>query len=145
MTKSRIEGKVVGFILHIDPENKRGLSERLEFQSLDDVADRCKEIRMENEARRDKEPDLTIYTVCQLADGTTEEQEGYDFRYKIGSYICKVFCSGYPDHCENTVGWFPPHSSTNKHLCSNCRHRQESDDDIDVDGVNDRLGREDEY
>ncbi|HEY4505620.1 MAG TPA: hypothetical protein VJG67_02925 [Candidatus Paceibacterota bacterium] len=142
MAKARIEGRVAGFVLVALPGTDQ--EKRVPAQSLTEAMGKIKEMGLDKLPISNK-PRATIYTVCQLADGTTEEQEGYDFMYKVGSYVYKVFCSGYPDPCENAVGWFSAYTSTQKHLCPTCGRAKWEDDNVDVDEYLDRLAEREEY
>ena len=141
MDKGPVLGKVAGFVLVIDPENKRGKRERVEFSDLNLLTKRahaaCEEMFVS------ESPRVALFTVFQTTSGELEEQEGIDPIRPLGSPAVKVFCKD--RDCENPVGWTTGYRDPRGSLCGSCRERQAEDADVDVDAVYERLARAEEF
>jgi hypothetical protein len=145
MAKMSVSGKVVGFVLTIDPANERGKREEIRFTDL---------LELNKKATQAIEgvpvgpnPRVTISTIYQPYDGAEEVQEGYgSLMVTIGAFATKTFCAN--EDCDKPVGWSTSCSDYSRvrrsKLCPDCDRLDREADDF-IDAHYDRLAREEEF
>jgi hypothetical protein len=139
-----ITGTVAGFVLVIDPDNNKGLYERVEFSDATVMEAHSRQIERADNARNQ---DINHYATGQIFftvyrrddNGEMEPSEGADLSGKTS-----VGASGYKKFCRdcNTPMWFSGLPSIGSYRCSDCI---ESDDVSDMDFTNYDGMQEREY